>query len=127
MQCPECKSKKIQKNGKKRGKQNHLCVQCPKGYRFAYGRQFITEHNQHRGYSDEFKRECLKLYVNGLGFRAIERVKGVHNTTVMSWVQEVGELLPDAYTPETIPQVGELDELETFVSQKKTKFGFGQQ
>jgi hypothetical protein len=62
-----------------------------------------------------------------MGFRAIERVKGVHNTTVMSWVQKVGELLPDAYTPETIPQVGELDELETFVGQKKTKFGFGQQ
>ncbi len=77
-------------------------------------------------------------------FRAIERVKGVHNTTVMSWVQEVGELLPDAYTPETVPQVGELDELETFIGQKKaarpraadrrkgmlaktTKFGFGQQ
>ena len=118
MQCPECKSKRIQKNGKKRGKQNHICVQC--------GRQFITEYNQHRGYSEEFKRECLKMYVNGMGFRAIERVKGVHNTTVMAWVQEVAQLLPNAYAPETMPQVGELDELETFVGQKKTKSGFGQ-
>ena len=25
-----------------------------------------------------------------MGFRAIERVKGVHNTTVMAWVKEVG-------------------------------------
>ena len=119
MNCPECKSTKIQKNGKKRGKQNHLCVQC--------GRQFITEYNQHQGYSDEFKNECLKLYVNGMGFRAIERVKGVHNTTVMTWVKEVGELLPDAYNPKTTPQVGELDELETFVGQKKTKSGSGRQ
>ena len=71
------------------------------------------------GYSDEFKRECLKLYVNGMGFRAIERVKGVHNTTVMSWVRVVGELLPNAYEKETVPQVGELDELETFIGQKK--------
>lgn len=61
-----------------------------------------------------------------MDFRAIERVKGVHNTTVMSWVQEVGELLPNACTPETVPQVGESNELETFVGQKK-KIGFGQQ
>ena len=59
------------------------------------------------------------MYVNGLGFRGIERVKGVHHTTVITWVKQVGELLPDAYGPETIPEVGELDELETFVGSKK--------
>jgi hypothetical protein len=37
----------------------------------------------------------------------------------------VGKLLPDYYDPETIPNVGELDELETFVGSKKTKFGSG--
>ena len=62
MNCPECKSTHINKNGKKKGKQNYLCVQC--------GRQFITEYNHHQGYSDEFKRECLKLYVNGMGAEA---------------------------------------------------------
>ena len=60
-----------------------------------------------------------------MGFRAIERVKGVHNTTVMAWVKEVSQLLPNAYDPETTPQVGELDELETFVGQKKTSSGSG--
>ena len=62
MNCPECESNKIQKNGKKRGKQNYLCVQC--------GRQFITEYDRHYGYSEEFKNECLKLYVNGMGKRS---------------------------------------------------------
>ena len=119
MQCPECKSTHINKNGKKKGKQNYRCVQC--------GRQFIINYDTHQGYSPEFKRECLKMYVNGMGFRGIERVKGVHHTTVIIWVKEVGKLLPDAYDPETIPEVGELDELETFVGQKKTRFGFGQQ
>jgi len=66
-----------------------------------------------------------RMYVNGLGFRGIERVKGVHHTTVITWVKQVGELLPDAYAPETIPEVGELDELETFVGSKKTKSGCG--
>lgn len=36
-------------------------------------------------------------------------VKGVHHTTVITWVKQVGKRLPDAYDPETIPQVGELD------------------
>jgi hypothetical protein len=66
------------------------------------------------------------MYVNGSGFRAIERVKGVHHTTVITWVKQVGTLLPDAYEPETPPEVGELDELETFVGSKKPRFGYGQ-
>lgn len=66
------------------------------------------------------------MYVNGMGFRGIERVKGVHHTTVITWVKQVGERLPDAYDPETTPKVGELDELETFVGSKKTRFGCGQ-
>jgi hypothetical protein len=40
---------------------------------------------------------------------------------VITWVKRVGELLPDTYEPETIPEVGELDELETFVGSKKTR------
>jgi hypothetical protein len=50
-----------------------------------------------------------------MGFRAIERVTGVHNTTIMALVKQVGVLLPEYYTPETIAEVGELDELQTFV------------
>ncbi|BAU67452.1 IS1 transposase (plasmid) [Stanieria sp. NIES-3757] len=111
----------------------------------AKQRQFIENYEPHLGYSNEFKRECLKMYVNGMGFRAIERVKGVHHTTVITWVREVGELLPDTYEPEAIPQVGELDELEmrnalarkrlnsiqvngrAFIGHKKTRFGSGRQ
>ncbi len=66
------------------------------------------------------------MYVNQSGFRIIARVKGVHHTTVTTRVRQVGELLPDAYAPETVPEVGELVELQTFVGSKKTKFGSGQ-
>jgi len=98
----------LDKSGKS---QNYICVNC--------GRQFIKVYEPQRGYSEEMKRECLKMYVNGLGFRAIERVKNVHHTTIMNWVKQVVELLPDYYDPQTIPDVGELDELETFVGSKK--------
>ena len=115
IECPECKSTRINKNGHKAGKQNHICVDC--------GRQFIDSYQSHQGYAQEVKRECLKMYVNGMGFRAIERVKGVHHTSIINWVKQVGELLPNAYNSEIIPEVGELDELETFVGSKKTKSG----
>jgi transposase-like protein len=111
MECPECKSNHIRKNGIKKGKQNHLCVDC--------GRQFIDNYETQRGYSDDVKRMCLKMYVNGMGFRAIQRVTNVHHTTIINWVKQVGRLLPDAYNPDKIPEVGELDELETFVGKKK--------
>jgi transposase-like protein len=117
MQCPECQSTHIRKNGKRKGKQNHICVDC--------GRQFIDCYDPPKGYSDEVKRECLKMYVNGMGFRAIERVKEVHHTTVIYWVRQAGLLLPDTYESDPPPQVGELDELETFVGSKKTRSGSG--
>ncbi len=117
MQCPECGSTQIRKNGKNIGKQNHICVDCR--------RQFIEVYAAPQGYSDQVKTLCLRMYLNGMGFRGIERVTGVHHTTVIYWVKKVGENLADAYKPNTIPEVGELDELETFVGSKKTKSGFG--
>jgi transposase-like protein len=118
MECPECQSTHIRKNGHKRGQQNYICADCL--------RQFVFDPKPDRGYSDDTKRLCLKMYLNGMGFRGIERVTDVHHTTVIRWVKQVGAILPDAYTPETIPEVGELDELETFVCSKKTKSGCGQ-
>lgn len=111
MHCPYCESTVIGKNGKRRGKQNHICVTC--------GRQFIDVYSPPKGYSDEIKVECLKAYVNGEGFRAIERTKGVHHTTVIYWLKLIGEKLPDAPPIDEIPEVGEMDELETFVGSKK--------
>jgi len=119
MKCPECKSTHVNKNGQKKGKQNYICVDC--------GRQFRDCYQSHRGSQQEVKYECLKMYANGMGFRAIERVKGVHHTTIINLVKQVGKLLPSAYDPEIIPEVGELDELQTFVGSKRTKSGCGQQ
>jgi len=55
-----------------------------------------------------------------MGFRGIERVKGVHHTTIIYWVKQLGEKLPDVPKEDMIPEVGELDELETFIGSKKT-------
>ncbi len=117
MKCPHCNCQKIRKNGHRRGKQNYICTDCD--------RQFIESYSP-KGYSFETKALCLKMYVNGSGFRAIERVTGVNHNTVINWVKKAAQNLPSSPEIQEVPQMTQVDEIETFVG-KKTLFGFGQQ
>jgi len=114
MICPECQSTNIKKNGLKRGKQNHICKGC--------GRQFIEIYSS-RGYSEEVKRQCLQLYVEGNGFRRIERLTGVCHNTVINWVRAAGNSLPPEPDYQDIPEVAQIDELQTYVGKKKQNLG----
>lgn len=71
------------------------------------------------GYRDSIKEHCLTLYVNGMGFRAIERATGVNHNTVINWIKQISSNLPDAPEASEIPSVAQIDELETFVGKKK--------
>lgn len=89
---------------------HYICVSCK--------RQFIESYDW-RGYTENIKSECLEMYVNGSGFRAIERVKKVHHTTVINWVRELGSALPDTPERNDIPEVTEVVKSETFIGKKK--------
>ncbi len=67
-----------------RGKQNHICVVRLRRGEALCRRQFIDVYTPPKGYSDDIKATCLKMYVNGMGFRGIECVTGVHHTTVIN-------------------------------------------
>ncbi len=99
MECPQCNSTHVRKNGSRKGKQRYICADCQ--------RQFLNIYEPRKGYSDDIKRECLELYLNGMGFRAIERVKHVHHTTIIYWVKQLGDRLPDAPAENNIPEVTE--------------------
>jgi transposase-like protein len=45
MQCPVCQSRHIRKNGRKKGKQNYICVDC--------GRQFIDRYDPSKGDAED--------------------------------------------------------------------------
>ncbi len=62
------------------------------------------------------------MYLNGMGLRAIERVTEIHHTTLIHWIRQAGINLPDAPKSEEIPEVRQIDELQTFVGNKKNKF-----
>ena len=110
MKCPKCGSTHIRKNGKCGDKQNHICADC--------GRQFIDNYSV-LGYSQDVTEMCLKMYCNGMGFRQIERCTDVSHNSVINWVKEAATQLPEFPPIDTIPEVGELDELQTFVGSKK--------
>ena len=112
MKCPKCNSEKTTKNGRRRGKQCYKCLDC--------GRQFV-ESPIERSYPPEVRQLCLKMYLNGMGLRGIERVTEIHHTTVMNWIKEAGIKLPDAPEEGEIPEITEIDELQTFVGNKKNK------
>ena len=59
------------------------------------------------------------MYLNGMGFRAIARVTEIDHSTIINWVRQEGEALPDEPSEEEIPEITEIDELQTFVGRKK--------
>lgn len=114
MTCPHCQSHKVVKNGHRQGKQSYLCRDC--------GRQF-RENPQSLGYSAEVKELCVKMSLNGMGFRGIERVTGISHNSVINWVRQAEIEIPDENYE--IPETAQIDELQTFVGSKKTRSGSG--
>ena len=60
------------------------------------------------------------MYLNAMGFPAIERVTGIHHTTIMNWVKESAQELPED-DDSSEPTVAELDELQTYIGSKNYK------
>lgn len=48
-------------------------------------------------------------------------VTGINHNTIINWVKQAGLNLPDAPKSDEIPEIAELDELQTFVGSKKNK------
>ena len=99
MKCPQCNSTQTTKNG-------IAATDSVTSASSAVG----NFSNQERpwAYSDDVKQLCLKMYLNGMGLRGIERVTEIHHTTVMHWLREAGHQLPDAPESEEIPALNRL-------------------
>ena len=110
--CPHChQTKRQNRTGKTTsGSQRYLCMNC--------GRKYTPEPKEH-GYSDEVRQRALQLYVDGVNLRRIGRILGLHHRTVSLWVKASAANLPEAPVPKEV-QVAEMDELFTFIGNKKT-------
>lgn len=79
------------------GKQRYRCKSC--GFNYTTG---------FRGKPIELRQRALQLYLDGLGFRAIGRILGVSNVTVLNWVRAYGlRSRPTAEQPVASGNAGE--------------------
>lgn len=79
--CPSCESGRISRNGRRNNKQRYICKDC--------GKQFLEIYSS-IGYPEEVQQQCLDLYREGMGFRAIEKKTGISHNTVINWVKQAG-------------------------------------
>jgi transposase-like protein len=65
------------------------------------------------------KNNCLHLYLEGNKFRRIERLTGVSHNAVINWVLEARNSLSTEPDYSEIPEIAQIDELQTYVGKKK--------
>jgi len=111
--CPRCKSKNFRKDGIVKSKQRNFYKDCMN--------RFTVEQI---GKPNNLKKDALILYLENLGFRSIGRVLNVSHVTVFNWIKSFGEKSDEFRNPLEI-QVMELDEMHTYIGQKKTTVGYG--
>ena len=92
------------------GSQRYRCGKCDARY---------TPVKKRHGYPKDIRTLAIRMYTDGLNFRQIGRHMKISHTTVMEWVKEHAEKLPEAPVPGEAYTV-EMDELYTFIEEKKT-------
>ena len=112
MRCPKCKGEEKTKNGFKSGVQRYKCKSCGCNY----------TKSTPRGYPIEVKREALRYYLEGIGFRRIERLLGISHTAVIYWVKKAGEKIKEiAFEERKAEKVDILELDEMCINFKKIK------
>ena len=115
MNCPKCGSTKHCKDGIVKGRQRFKCKQC--NYHYTVEQKSDVK-------SIDIKRLSFEMYLEGVGFRSIGRILKISYGTVFQWIKKWGENSELPKRNEAI-EVVELDEMHTYVSQKKTAGGYG--
>ena len=113
IKCSSCGEKQIWKARKPRGKQQYQCKKCR--------RKFIKELN----YSEEFKREAIKIFYEGNSGRAVGRLMGINKSTVYNRIKILNKKIVEQKTSpkkEETKKIIEMDELYSYITHKKTEF-----
>lgn len=92
-------------------------------YRCMYWKCKYTPHPKKQGYPDSVRKRAVEMYVDGGNLRRIARHLKIAPQTVAYGVTEVAEALPNAPVPSEV-KAAEMDELFTFIGDKKTRSTF---
>ena len=110
--CPKCQQTTRQNRAGRTeaGSQRYRCMHCGSKY---------TPEPKKQGYPDEVRKKALEMYIDGINLRRIGRHLGLHHQTVANWAKAYAAELPETPMPEEVKDA-EMDELFTFIGDKKT-------
>jgi transposase len=113
-ECPRCKSNTYIKSGEVNNRQRYKCKGC--AYHYSVIQKSDTSKESQR-------RLALTLYLEGLGFRSIGRILGFSHVAVYNWIKSFGEQIDSLRQEEAT--IVEMDEMHSYVGNKKTIAGSG--
>ena len=116
MDCPKCNSSVKIKSGKINGRQRYTCKKC--GYNYSVEMKSTAK-------PKSVKIQALHMYLEGLGFRAIGRILGVSNVSVLRWIRAFGQEVKELNREKQHIEMVEVDELHSYIGSKKTTVGYG--
>jgi transposase-like protein len=111
--CPYCTatSKQRKIGHTTAGSQRYQCQAC--------GRRYTPEPKT-PGYDEDIRLQAVRLYADGMNFRRIGRQLGVSHQSVINWVNAYSAQLPSQPPRPEVAGVVEMDELFSFIGEKKT-------
>ena len=106
--CPDCDSEDVVKNGSRNDYQRYMCQDCSKHFR-------VTGQPQGRQYPAEVIGAALDMYYSGMSYKQIaEHIEMAHNlpepskSTIFEWVQDyTTEAQAEMGQPANTPDVGD--------------------
>lgn len=115
MNCKNCLTTSIVKNGIVRNKQRYKCKEC--GYNFVEGDGRVKDETS-------IKRAfAVILYSMGkASYGFIAKLFGVTSPAVMKWLKKEAKMIGEPVVENTIKAI-EFDEMWHFIQSKKTKNG----
>ncbi len=114
LNCPRCSSAVRVKSGAINGRQRYKCQVCRYLYTVVHKSDISTAAQ---------RRMAVTLYLEGLGFRSIGRILGFSHVAIYQWIKALGEEV--AQLKCSAAQIVEMDEMHSYVGQKKTIVGSG--
>jgi transposase len=110
--CPRCGEKGwvIRAGRNDSGSQRYECRECG---------HYFTPKRVPQGIAPEVRERAVQLYLEGMSYRGIGRLLGVNHQSVMNWVKAKADHLPASVTAAEEPDIIEVDELVSFIGQKK--------
>ena len=125
--CKFCGKSNYKKYGFFGKKQKYKCKEC--------GKVFVKGDDREK-YSYDKKLKVIRMYLEGIGIRSIERLENVSAPLILKWIKGISKIIKNKlhtvaesineenFKKENI-EILEIDEITDIVKKKTKDFGYG--